>query len=70
MSPAKPESIFCDKVGGALAKYPHAKKVGNMLFLSGLSARQKDNSVRGVTIHQDGQTFRSIAEQTAGVIEK
>jgi enamine deaminase RidA (YjgF/YER057c/UK114 family) len=67
---AVPQSIFCEKVGGALAQYPHAKKVGSMIFLSGLSARQKDNSVLGVEVLSNGETLRSIEKQTEGVLEK
>lgn len=65
------ESIICDKVGGALAKYPHAKRVGNTIYLSGASSRQKDNSYRGVERSVDGKEVTlSIKEQTHGVIEK
>jgi hypothetical protein len=65
-----PESIFCEKVGGALAQYPHAKKVGRMVFLSGFSARQKDNSVLGVEKLPSGEARRCIEQQTEGVLEK
>jgi len=52
-----------------LANYPHIKRVGDWLFVSGTSARQKDNSVRGaVPDGKDGWHF-DIREQTRGVIE-
>ena len=66
----KPESVFCDKIGGALAQYPHAKRVGPYVHLSGLSARQKDNSVIGVDVLPSGEVVRCIAKQTEGVLEK
>jgi 2-aminomuconate deaminase len=52
-----------------LANYPHIKRVGDFLFVSGTSARQKDNTVRGAS--PDGKSgFRfDIREQTIGVIE-
>jgi 2-aminomuconate deaminase len=43
--------------------------VGNAIYLSGLSARQPDGSVRGVTKTADGTVIRDIREQTIGVIE-
>jgi 2-aminomuconate deaminase len=64
------KSVFCEKIGGALAQYPHAKKVGQYLHLSGLSARQKDNSVIGVDILPTGEVTRDICKQTEGVLEK
>lgn len=66
----KVKSIICTKTGSSLAHYPHAKKVGNMLFLSGISARQPDDSVMGVVHKPDGTVDNSIALQTKGVIEK
>lgn len=67
---AKVESIVCRQTGSALAHYPHAKRVGAMLFLSGISARQPDNSVMGVESRSDGSVVNSVALQTKGVIEK
>lgn len=35
--------------------YPHAKKVGNLLFLSGIGPRERGTKViPGVTLHDDG----------------
>jgi 2-aminomuconate deaminase len=63
------ERIFLPHLAGPLANYPHAKRVGNAIYLSGLSARQPDGSVRGVTKTADGTVIRDIREQTIGVIE-
>ena len=52
-----------------LANYPHVKRAGDFLFISGSSARQKDNTVRGASRDQDGRLLFDIREQTAGVIE-
>jgi 2-aminomuconate deaminase len=52
-----------------LANYPHIKRVGDLLFVSGTSARQKDNSVRGASPDGQGGFCFDIREQTAGVIE-
>lgn len=38
-----------------LGSYPHARKVGNLLFLSGIGSRNpKDNSIPGLEIDNDG----------------
>jgi 2-aminomuconate deaminase len=52
-----------------LANYPHAKKVGAFLFVSGISARRKDNSVEGYYL-EEGVVRLDIKEQTKAVIEK
>lgn len=65
-----PQSIFSSRTGGPLANYPHAKRVGNLLFLSGLSARQPDGTVRGANILSDGSGQCSITEQAEGILEK
>lgn len=53
-----------------LANYPNAKKVGNTLYLSGISARQPCGAVRGVHTCEDGSVTKDIQEQTRGVLEK
>ena len=52
-----------------LANYPHFKRAGDFIFVSGTSARQKDNSVRGAVPDGAGGFQFDISEQTAGVIE-
>lgn len=53
----------------ALAKYPHMRKINGMLYVSGMSSRQPDNSFRGVTVSADGTKTYDCGEQTCGVIE-
>lgn len=60
--------IFADRPG-ALAHYPHARRAGNLLFLSGLSSRRLDNSHVGVTLHDDGRIETDIEAQTQAVID-
>ena len=54
---------------GALASYPHARRVGDFVYLCGTSSRRPDNSHDGVTIHADGRVEKDIREQTRAVIE-
>ena len=38
-----------------LGAYPHARRVGNLLFLSGIGPRSaKDNSIPGLQLNEDG----------------
>ena len=51
----KQETIHTDKAAKPLGTYPHARKVGNLLFLSGIGSRNaKDNSIPGLELDADG----------------
>ena len=54
---------------GALANYPHARKINGCIYVSGVSSRRADNTHEGVEIHEDGTIERDIREQTRAVIE-
>ena len=54
---------------GAYAHYPHARRVGDLLFISGMSCRRPDNSHAGVVIHEDGSFEADIAEQTEALLQ-
>lgn len=42
-----------------LGAYPHARKAGNLLFLSGIGSRNpKDNSIPGLELDQDGNILK------------
>ena len=50
--------------------YPHLKRVGDFLFISGTSSRRKDNSFAGVELVDEMGTKRlDIKAQTRAVIE-
>ena len=53
----------------ALANYPHARKVGQFIYVSGVSSRRFDNTHAGVQINGDGSVELDIREQTRAVIE-
>ena len=63
------ESIILENRAGALAQYPHAKRVGDLIFVSGVSSRRSDNSHEGVTQNEDGTVTLDIAAQTRAVIQ-
>jgi len=50
-------------------KYPHFKRAGDFLIVSGTSARRADNSIAGADADQMGTTRLDIRAQTRAVIE-
>ena len=50
-------------------KYPHVKRAGDFLFVSGTSARRADNTIAGAEVDDAGTTRLEIREQTRAVIE-
>lgn len=50
-------------------RYPHIKRAGDFLFVSGTSARRADNSIAGADADALGTTRLDIRAQTRAVIE-
>lgn len=50
-------------------KYPHYKRVGDFIYVSGTSSRRADNTLAGVTVDEMGTTDLNIREQTAAVLD-
>jgi 2-aminomuconate deaminase len=50
-------------------KYPHVKRAGDFLFVSGTSARRGDNTIAGAEVDSLGTTRLDIRAQTRAVIE-
>jgi 2-aminomuconate deaminase len=50
-------------------KYPHVKRGGEYLFVSGTSARRADNSIAGADVDEMGTARLDIRVQTRAVIE-
>lgn len=50
-------------------KFPHIKRAGDFLFVSGTSSRRPDNSFVGVEVDELGTTQLDIRAQTRAVIE-
>jgi 2-aminomuconate deaminase len=50
------ESIESNRAPKAVGAYPHARRVGNLLFLSGVGPRQRDTKdIPGVTLDNNGK---------------
>ncbi|MBM7062518.1 RidA family protein [Pseudomonas sp. UL073] len=50
-------------------RFPHIKRAGDFLFVSGTSSRRPDNSFVGVEVDAMGTTNLDIRAQTRAVIE-
>jgi 2-aminomuconate deaminase len=50
-------------------KYPHVRRAGDYLFVSGISSRQPDNTFAGASADEMGTVTLDIAVQTRAVIE-
>ena len=60
-----------NKAPNPVGSYPHAKKVGNLLFLSGVGPRKKNKkNIPGVTLSKDGEIIDyNIEQQCVSVFE-
>ena len=53
------DTINTDQAAKPLGAYPHAKRVGNLLFLSGIGSRSaKDNSIPGLELDAEGNIVK------------
>jgi 2-aminomuconate deaminase len=50
-------------------RYPHIKRAGDYLFVSGISARKADNTIAGASADEMGTVSLNIEAQTRAVIE-
>lgn len=67
----KSESIHSDQAPEPVGAYPHAKRVGNLLFLSGVGPRKRGSKeIPGVTLGADGEILAyNIEAQCHSVFE-
>lgn len=50
-------------------RFPHYRRAGDFIFVSGTSSRRSDNSFEGVEVNEMGVTNLDIRTQTRAVIE-
>ena len=51
--------VHTDKAAKPLGAYPHARRVGNLVFLSGIGSRNPvDNSIPGLKLDAEGKVLR------------
>jgi 2-aminomuconate deaminase len=63
------ESKVIDGKAKPRGKYPHVKRAGDFLFVSGTSARRADNTIVGAKVDESGTTNLDIRAQTGAVLE-
>jgi len=63
------EAILMGNGPQSLANYPHARRVNDLVYLSGFSSRRADNTHRGAVKNEQGEWELDVYEQTCGVIE-
>ncbi|HRG21316.1 MAG TPA: RidA family protein [Saprospiraceae bacterium] len=63
------ESTTLDDRARPLGNYPHVKRVGDFIYVSGTSSRRPDNTHEGAELGTDGQWVLDIEKQTKAVIE-
>ena len=49
--------------------YPHYRRAGDFIFVSGTSSRRPDDTIAGASTGANGETVLDIREQTRAVIE-
>ncbi len=60
--------VFKDKAQ-PLGNYPHVRRVGDFIYISGTSSRRKDNTHIGAVQDENGNWQLDIRAQTKAVIE-
>ncbi|MGH8959928.1 MAG: RidA family protein [Jatrophihabitantaceae bacterium] len=50
-------------------RFPHSKRVGDLVYVSGTSARRRDNTIAGAEVDELGTTNLDIRTQTRSVID-
>jgi|SRR5579871_561629 len=50
-------------------RYPHIRRAGDFLFVSGTSSRRADNTIAGAEVDEFGTTRLDIRAQTRAVLE-
>jgi 2-aminomuconate deaminase len=73
------KSFEISKAPEPVGKYPHARRVGNLLFLSGVGPRKRNsNQIPGVTLNEQGEILdydigaqcRSVFENVKIILEE
>ena len=68
---AKPDTVTSQRAPEAVGAFPHARRVGNLLFLSGMGPRERGTkAIPGVTFGPDGSVVdHDIATQCRAVFD-
>lgn len=50
-------------------RFPHARRVGDFVYVSGTSARRPDNTIEGASVDELGTTTLDVRVQTRAVLD-
>ena len=67
--PPTPQAAVVAGMATPRGRYPHVKRAGDFLYVSGTSSRRPDNTFAGVQVDAMGTTALEIRAQTRGVLE-
>jgi 2-aminomuconate deaminase len=65
----KTESTVVEGKARPRGKYPHVKRAGDFLIVSGTSSRRADNTIAGAKLDASGTAHLDIRTQTRAVLE-
>lgn len=63
------ESKIAEGKAKPLGRFPHVKRAGDYLFVSGTSSRRPDDTIAGAQVDSQGSAQLDIRAQTRAVIE-
>lgn len=63
------EDTRTDRLATPRGRFPHARVVGDLIFVSGTSSRRPDNTIEGASADEMGTTSLDIRVQTRAVLE-
>ena len=63
------EGLVVPGLAAPRGRFPHVKRAGELLFVSGTSARRPDNTIAGAQADALGVTVLDIREQARAVID-
>ena len=66
---ANHQAVVVQGMATPRGRYPHLKRAGDLVFVSGTSARRSDNSIAGASSDAMGTLTVDIRAQTRAVIE-
>ncbi len=66
---ANHQAVVVQGMAPPRGRYPHLKRAGDLVFVSGTSARRSDNSIAGASSDAMGTLTVDIRAQTRAVIE-
>lgn len=65
----KDKSLVVEGKAKPRGSFPHIKRAGDFLYVSGTSSRRPDNSFEGVEVDEMGTTNLDIKKQTRAVLQ-